>query len=162
MDPRRVSRETHTTPKTGRLPRDFDPTAKALNTILDNMTWEQAQDYAQRGTAAAWDAIKRGGSTLGAAATTMPDPYDAGRGLGTGLRKAGEGIADTPGMMGRIDDVLRDMLAQRMGYTPQQSDQTRIAWDAIDPAMSLSHNWPDIPGWLQRVVGDYYQPTTPL
>jgi len=157
-----VSRETRTTPKTDRLPRDFDPTAKAINTILDNMSWQQAQDYAQRGLAAGWDAMKRAGGTVGAALTTTPDPYDAARGLGTGLRKAGEAIADTPGMMGRIDDVLRDVLAQRMGYTPQDSDRTRAVWDAVDPFMAASHDWPDIPGWLQRQIGDYYQPTTPL
>jgi hypothetical protein len=159
-----VSRETRTTPKTDRLPRDFDPYAKGLNTILDHLTWQQAGDYGQRALKAGWEGLKGGAGTLQDALNTPiseVDWADAARGLGTGLRQAGEGFLSLPGAGVDATDILRDMLAQRMGYTPEQSAAFGRGMDRINPLMPLARDF-DVEGLSKQYIGDYYKPKTPL
>lgn len=168
----RASRETdtaptRTTPKTDRLPRAFDPTADALNTILDKMTWQQARDFSKRGLKAGWEGLRSGSTLQNALNTPIGDVdwYDAARGLGTGLRQSIEGLASLPGAAVDASDVLRDMLAQRMGFTTAQSDAFGRGMDAfsnaIIPGLSLTRDV-DVEGLSKQYLGDYYKPKTPV
>lgn len=152
-----VTRETRTTPKTSRLPTATWSQAAGINQLLKDMTWKQAIDFAKDMASAGWDATKAGAQTYADAWTTQPDPYDAMRGLGTGLRKAGESAAGFPGDIGDWAEIMRNVLAQRMGFSEQDTRRT----DFLNPLGYLPNN-KQVTDASRRMFGDYYQPTSPL
>lgn len=157
-----VSRETRTTPKTGRMP--YRQEARDLNTILDNLSWEQAGDYGKRALQSGWESLKGGAGTLQDALNTPiedVDWYDAARGLGTGLRQGTEGLLSLPGAAQDMTDILRDTLAMRMGLSPERAAQLQRYMDMASPLAPLARNL-DVEDLSQRYIGDYYEPKTPL